>query len=139
MAIKRNQVVQMHYELNVNDNFIESNLDSDPIEFVFGKGELMEGLEERIASMNEGETKDIQVPSIEAYGEYDEKLCETLPISDFEGIDLEIGMILETDGDDGEVYKATVTDVTKDDVTVDYNHPMAGCDLDFKVVIKKIS
>ncbi len=138
MAIKRNQVVLMHYELKVNDNIIESNLDADPIEFTFGRGELLEGLEERISNMNEGETKDIIVPAYEAYGEYDKSLTETLPISDFEEIDLEIGMILEADGEDGEIYKATVTDVTKDSVTVDYNHPMAGNDLNFKVVIKSI-
>lgn len=139
MAIKKNQVVQMHYELSVKDNIIESNLDADPIEFTFGKGELLEGLEERIANMNEGETRDVKVPAYEAYGEYDKSLTETLPISDFDGIDLEIGMILEADGDNGEVFKATVTDVTKDSVTVDYNHPMAGSDLDFKVVIKSIA
>ncbi len=138
MAIKKDQVVLMHYELKVKDNIIESNLEADPIEFTFGKGQLLQGLEERLASMNQGETKEIKVPAYEAYGEYDKTLVETLPISDFDGIDLEIGMILEADGENGEIYKATVTEVTKDNVTVDYNHPMAGSDLDFKVVIKSI-
>lgn len=138
MAIKKNQVVTMKYELSVNENIIESNLDGSPIEFTFGKGELLDGLEDRIVSMNEGETKDIIVPSLEAYGEYDKSLAETLPIGDFEGIDLEIGMILEADGDNGEVFKATVTEVTDENVTVDYNHPLAGSDLNFKVVIEKI-
>lgn len=139
MAIKKNQIVQLQYELKVKENIIESNLDGDAIEFTFGKGELLSGLEDRIASMNEGETKEIKVPAIEAYGEYDKSLNETLPSSDFEGIDLEIGLVLEADGENGEVFKATVIEVTKDSVTVDYNHPMAGCDLDFKVFIKKIA
>jgi len=138
MAIKNNQVVTMQYELKVNDNLIESNLDGSPIEFTFGKGELLDGLEDRIVSMNEGETKDIKVPALEAYGEYDKTLVEIVPIGDFEGIDLEIGLVLEADGDNGEVFKATVIDVTKEEVTVDYNHPFAGQDLDFKVVIKSI-
>lgn len=47
-------------------------------------------------------------------------------------------MILEAEGENGEVFKATVSDVTKEDVTVDYNHPLAGNDLDFKIVINKI-
>lgn len=138
MAIKRNQLVKMKYELKVKGTLIESNLDADPIEFTFGKGDLLEGLEERIATMNEGETREIVVPAFEGYGEYDKSLTETLPIEEFEGIDLEIGMVLEADDENGETFKATVTDVTKDSVTVDYNHPMAGCDLDFKVVIIKI-
>lgn len=139
MAIKKNQIVLMQYELKVNDNIIESNLDADPIEFTFGRGELLEGLEERMATMNAGDTREIKVPAYEAYGEFDKTLNETLPISDFEGIDLEIGMVLEADGDNGEVFKATVTEVTKDTVTVDYNHPLAGSDLDFKVVVKSIA
>ena len=36
------------------------------------------------------------------------------PIKEFEGIDLEIGLVLEADTDDGEIIKATVTEVTKD-------------------------
>lgn len=138
MSIKKNQVVRLNYELKINEDIVESNLDADSIEFVYGTGQLIEGLESRIADMNEGETKEINVPANEAYGEYDEELSETLPISNFEGIDLEIGMVLETDGDNGEVFKATVTDVTKDNVTVDYNHPLAGCDLDFTIIVKSI-
>ena len=138
MAIKKNQVVSMQYELKVNGNLIESNLQADPIEFVFGSGDIVPGLETRIANMIEGETKEITVPAVEAYGNYDETLCEIVPISEFEGIDLQIGMILEAEGENGEVFKATVSDVTKEDVTVDYNHPLAGNDLDFKIVINKI-
>ena len=138
MAIKKNQTITMNFELKINNEILESNIDSEPIVFTYGSGELIPGLEARIEDMNEGESKDIKVPSSEAYGEYDEKLAETLPISDFEGINLEIGMVLEADGENGEIFKATVTDVTKDDVTVDYNHPLAGSDLEFTVIIQKI-
>jgi FKBP-type peptidyl-prolyl cis-trans isomerase SlyD len=138
MAIKNNQIVLMQYELKANDNIIESNLDGDPIEFTYGKGQLLEGLEERIKDMNAGDEKQVTVPAYEAYGEYDKSLTEQVPINEFEGIDLEIGMVLEADGDNGEIFKATVTDVTKEEVTVDYNHPLAGTDLTFKVRIKSI-
>lgn len=138
MAIKKDQMVTLNYELKINDEILDSNLDGDSIEFKYGTGKLISGLESRISEMNEGETKVINVPANEAYGEFNEELFETLPISEFEGIDLQIGMSLEADGEDGEQFKATVTEVTKDDVTVDYNHPLAGSDLDFTVVIKKI-
>jgi len=138
MTIKNNQVISMQYELKVDGNLIESNLDGDPIEFVFGSGDIVPGLEARIIDMNEGETRDIKVPAIEAYGNYDENLSEIVPIEEFEGIDLQIGMVLEGESENGELFKATVSDVTKENVTVDYNHPLAGSDLDFKIVINKI-
>lgn len=138
MAIKNNQIVEMFYELKVQDEVVDSNLDKEPIKFNYGSGKIIEGLESRIIEMNEGDTKDILVPAVEAYGEYDETLTQIVPIDDFEGIDLEIGMTLEGEGEDNEVLRATVIDVTKEDVTVDYNHPLAGCDLNFKVTIKSI-
>lgn len=138
MAIKENQVVSMQYELKINDELIESNLNSDPIEFTFGKGEVVPGLEARISDMNEGETREVKVPANEAYGEYKDELTEKFPISDFEGIDLHIGLVLEGENENGELFKATVSDVTRDEVTMDYNHPLAGSDLNFKVIINKI-
>ncbi len=139
MSMNENQLVTMNFELRINDEIIESNLEESPIAFKYGSGELISGLEKRISDMKEGERREVNVPSIEAYGEYNEELSETLPIKDFEDIDLEIGMILEADGQNGEIFKATVTDVTKEDVTIDYNHPLAGSDLDFTVVIKSIA
>lgn len=138
MAIKKDQLVTMTFELKVKDEIIESNLNDKPMTFAFGSGQLIKGLEDRIANMNAGESKEVTVPSSEAYGEYDESLSEIIPISDFEGIDLQIGMVLEGEGEDGQVVKATVSDVTKDEVTMDYNHPLAGCDLVFTVNIESI-
>lgn len=138
MAIKNNQLVSMKYELKINGEIIESNLDADPIEFTFGKGEVVPGLEARISDMNEGDMKEVNVPANEAYGEYKEELTEKFPISEFDGINLYIGLVLEGENDKGELFKATVSDVTKDEVTMDYNHPLAGSNLDFKVIINKI-
>lgn len=139
MAISKDQNVSMNYELKINDEIIESNLEEDSINFVYGTGQIIPGLEAGIIDMNEGETKVVKVPANEAYGEYDEELAQTLPIADFEGIDLEIGMVLEGEEENNEPVRATVIEVTNDDVTVDYNHPLAGCDLEFTVYIKTIS
>lgn len=138
MEITKNSIVSLNYEVKLDDKIIDSNLDKEPIKFVYGSGEIISGLEKSILGMKEGETKEILVSSQDAYGEYDPKLTETLPISDFEGIDLEIGLVLEADDENGDLIKATVIEVTKDEVTVDYNHPLAGCDLDFKVTIHSI-
>lgn len=138
MEILDNQIVVLNYELKIDDEVVDTNLDKEPIEFTYGTGQIIEGLELGIKDMKEGETKVIKIPSTQAYGEYDEKLSETIDIKDFEGIDLQIGMVLEAENDRNEAIKATVTDVTKENVIVDYNHPLAGCDLEFKVIIKSI-
>lgn len=138
MKISKNSVVSLSYEVRLNDKIIDSNTNKEPIKFVQGSEEIISGLDKGILGMQAGETKSIKVKAQDAYGQHDSKLAETLPISDFDGIDLEIGLVLETDDDKGEVVRATVTEVTEDEVTVDYNHPLAGCDLDFKVTIHEV-
>jgi len=138
MAIKKNQVIKLNYELKVNGDIVDNNIGADPLELVYGTGELIPGLEARIADMNEGETREIKVPAAEGYGDYNDQLSEVAPIEAFEGIDLQIGMVLEADTESGEVIKATVTEVTDKEVTVDYNHPLAGADLDFTVTVTAI-
>jgi len=138
MAIRKNQMIKLNYELKINDEIVDSNIGTDPIEFTYGTGQLIPGLEKRIEDMNEGETKQVKVPAKEGYGEYNEELSEVAPIEAFEGINLQIGMVLEADTENGEVVKATVTEVTGEEVTVDYNHPLAGCDLDFTVTVTAI-
>ena len=139
MAIKKNQVIKLNYELKINGEVVDNNIGADPIEFVYGAGDLIPGLESRIVDMNVGETREIKVPAAEAYGEYNEELSEVVPKEAFEGIDLQIGLILEADTESGEVVKATVTEVTDKEVTVDYNHPLAGSNLDFTVTIQDIA
>lgn len=138
MAIKINQTVEIFYELKIENEVVDSNLEKEAISFSYGSGQIIPGLESRIIDMNIGESRTIKVPANEAYGEYDETLTQIAPIEDFEGIDLEIGMTLEGEGKNNEILKATVIDVIKEDVTVDYNHPLAGCELEFKVIIKNI-
>uniref|UniRef100_UPI004047B9AE FKBP-type peptidyl-prolyl cis-trans isomerase n=1 Tax=Aliarcobacter sp. TaxID=2321116 RepID=UPI004047B9AE len=139
MAIKNNQMVEMFYELKIKNEIVDSNFNKEPITFNYGSEQIISGLESRIINMKEGETLNINVPASEAYGEYDETLTQIVPIEDFEGINLEIGMALESEDENDEIIRATVIDVTKENVTVDYNHPLAGCDLDFKVTIKSIN
>ena len=138
MAIKNNQTVEMYYELKVQDEIVDSNMNKEAITFNYGSGQIITGLESRINDMNEGETRVILVPALEAYGEYDETLTQIVAIEEFEGIDLEIGMTLEGEGEDNEFLRSTFIYVIKEDVIFDYNYLLAGCDLEFKVLIKSI-
>jgi FKBP-type peptidyl-prolyl cis-trans isomerase SlyD len=58
-----------------------------------------------------------------------------LPKEQFEGIDLEKGMMLYGQDEPGQTTQVVVKDFTDTDVTIDYNHPMAGKDLVFDVIV----
>jgi FKBP-type peptidyl-prolyl cis-trans isomerase SlyD len=135
MAISNNQVVSMEYEVKVNGNVVDSNVNEQPLEFTFGSGQIIPGLESRIAELSEGESASIVVPASEAYGEYNEEAMQKIPKEQFEGIELSIGLPLQGQGPDGNPIQVVVKDILDDEVLIDFNHPLAGQELNFNINI----
>lgn len=136
MAIENDKVVSIGYELkDVNTKeILDSNIQSGkPLEFIIGRGQIIPGLEDSIKELNAGDTKDIIVKAEDAYGKYNEKAQQTLPKEQFAGIELTEGMTLFGQGEDNQSVQVTVKSFTDDEVTVDFNHPLAGKDLLFAV------
>ncbi len=138
MAIKEeNSVVGIEYTLTEpgKSDVLDSNKGSAPLEFVTGKGQIIPGLEKALVGMKEGDTADILVKAEDAYGLRDEEAIQELPREQFEGIDLQKGMSLYGQGQNGETIQVTVVDFDDKNVKVDFNHPLAGKDLMFNVKI----
>jgi len=138
MAVKEeNSVVGIEYELTEagKSEILDSNKGSMPLEFITGKGQLIPGLEKQLVGMKEGEEASILVKAEEAYGLRDESAVQKLPKEQFEGIELQKGMTLYGQGQNGETIQVTVVDFDDEGVTVDFNHPLAGKDLMFNVKV----
>jgi FKBP-type peptidyl-prolyl cis-trans isomerase 2 len=54
-------------------------------------------------------------------------------------IDLKIGMVLQARSPDGGATNVIVRDINDENVTLDFNHPLAGKELIFEVNLIKIS
>ena len=138
MAIKEeNSVVGIEYELTEagGSEVLDSNKGGAPLEFIIGKGQLIPGLEKQLVGMSAGESADILVKAQEAYGLRDEEAVQELPREQFEGIELEKGMSLYGQGQNGETIQVNVVDFNDETVKVDFNHPLAGKDLMFNVTV----
>ena len=124
---------------NSKGEVVDTNKGQAPLEFIAGKGQIIPGLEKEVENMEVGEEKTVVVKADEAYGQRNEELVETLLRSQFEGIDLQKGMTLYGQAQDGQVIAVTVKDFDDEKVVIDYNHPLAGEDLTFdvKVVSKR--
>jgi FKBP-type peptidyl-prolyl cis-trans isomerase SlyD len=138
MAIKaENSVVGIEYELTEagKSDILDSNKGSLPLEFITGKEQIIPGLERQLVGLKEGEEASILVKAEEAYGLRDDSVVQTLPKEQFAGIELEKGMSLYGQGQNGETIQVTVVDFDENSVTVDFNHPLAGKDLMFNVKV----
>jgi len=67
--------VKVHYKGSLKDGTVfDTSRERDPLEFEIGGKQIIPGFEKAVEGMEPGETKEITIPSSEAYGEYDEKL-----------------------------------------------------------------
>jgi FKBP-type peptidyl-prolyl cis-trans isomerase SlyD len=138
MAIENNQVVSLEYEVRDGDKVVDSNVGGAPLVFMFGKGQIIPGLEEGIKDMKIGEKADVLVKAADAYGEYNPEATQEVPKEQFAGIDLQEGMTLYGQGEDGSTVQVVVKEIKDDTVVIDFNHPLAGKDLMFTVTINNV-
>jgi FKBP-type peptidyl-prolyl cis-trans isomerase SlyD len=128
-------VVSMDYTLTVDGEVMDSS-DEGPIVFLQGYGNVIPGLERALYGMAVGESKDITVSAKDAYGDFDPANIVDVPRKEFPPeIPLEKGTELQVKNNDGEVLHATISEITKQFVKLDFNHPLAGKELFFHVSI----
>ena len=131
-------VVGIEYEVKEagTTDVVDSNKGSgQPLEFMMGMGQIIPGLEKALCGMKKDESGDLLIPAAEAYGEYNEEAIQTLPIEQFEGVELKEGLTLYGQGEDGQTVQVTVKSFNDKEVTIDFNHPLAGKDLMFSVTV----
>ena len=105
---------------------------------MFGKGQIIKGLEDGIVNMTAGEKGDILVDPANAYGELDEDATQEVPKDQFSGIDLELGMTLYGQGEDGATVQVIVKEINEETIIIDFNHPLAGKALMFSVTVNTV-
>lgn len=138
MQISDKHVITLNYIVKTADgDEIDSSLSSEPITFLQGSKYMIEGLEEALYGRSEGDKFEIEIPPEKAYGERHEQLVQEVPISMFEGLDVEVGMSFRANTDQGE-QSVIIVDKTKTSVTVDGNHPLSGMMLTFEVSIESV-
>jgi len=105
-----------------------------PITVIVGEGFVIKGLDKALEEMKEGEEKEIVVKPEEGFGIRKAEMVKTLPLKKFEEqkINPYPGMIL----DFGQA-KARVLSVSGGRVTIDFNHPLAGKELVYKVKVRR--
>jgi FKBP-type peptidyl-prolyl cis-trans isomerase SlyD len=102
--------------------------------FLKGSNQVLPRLEEALDEMIIGSKKNVKIPAKEAYGEYSDNAIQTLRKEQFpDGANLNIGISYVANSPDGKQMPFVITDVKENDVTVDFNHPLAGKDLEFDV------
>ena len=140
-AAKTGDAVKVHYTGSLTDGTqFDSSLGREPLEFVIGSGNLIDGFEQAVVGMALGDRKTVTIPAHRAYGTRRDELIQDVPRAAIpEDIDLTAGMVLNATGPEGRTLSFTVVEWDDDRVKIDGNHPLAGRDLTFALELVEIA
>lgn len=140
LEVGPNTRVYLNFSLSLETGEeVDSNFGAEPVSFIMGDGSLLPGFERRLLGMRSGEGAEYLVSPEEGFGERREDNLHSMPRTEFEAdAQLEPGaMFVFADAAGGEL-PGVVAEVSADTVIVDFNHPLSGRTIRFKVLIARV-
>jgi len=145
MALKRNDFIEIEFTGKIKDGEIfDSNikediekaklkLESKPFIFSLGQGMFLKGIDDFLIGKDVGEY-DIELQPEDAFGKRDSKLVQIIPMKIFhqQKINPFPGAVFNFDG-----RMARIISVSGGRVMTDFNNPIAGKVVNYKVKVKR--
>ena len=143
MIVENEKVVTATYEMfvdgeNGQEELMERATKDHPLVYCHGIGMMLPKFEEALAGKQKGDKFNFRIDHTDAYGEYDEEGVLDLDKKmffngdgEFDSERVYVGAIVPMNTVDGQVVNAQILEISKDKVTIDLNHPLAGENLHF--------
>ncbi|MGD8775748.1 MAG: peptidylprolyl isomerase [Syntrophobacterales bacterium] len=137
---KTGDTVKIHYSGFLDDGTLfGSSRGEKPVEFIIGEGKLISGFESAVINMEEGDKKTVNIPPEDGFGKYKEDLVKAISKTSIPShFEAKVGKVLVFSVHEGDNVRATVKDVTENEVIIDANHPFAGKELQFEIELLEI-
>ncbi len=137
MKVEKNKVVKLIYTLTSNGNVVEEVPSDNPFVFLAGANGAIPAFEENLTGLGAGDKFEFEIKSEDAYGPRVDEAVVEVPINVFE-VDGEVkydmlfeGNILPMQDQNGQPMDGRVLEVKEENVKLDFNHVLAGQDLNF--------
>lgn len=128
--------VTLNFALKLSDgSVIDSTFDKAPATFRVGDGKLLPGFEKAIFGLKAGDSDTFVITPEHGFGQSNPNNIQQFPREQFADIDLIEGLMLSF----ADAQKAETPGVVKafddEEVSIDFNHPLAGRNVHFQVEI----
>ena len=134
MKISNQKLVSMTYSIHEGANLLE-NVDT-PVSFIYGKEtNLLPIVEKSLIGKEKGNELTIEVSPELGFGDIDKNLIFIDSADNVPKEYSKIGMQIDFENDKGLKRKFRVTNIDKDKITFDGNHPFSGKTLIYKIKI----
>lgn len=140
LVIDEGTQITLHFSLTLkNGHVVDSNFEQEPAQFAIGDGNLLEGFEKAIMGLSVGAREVFTISPEDGFGQANPNNVQTFKRDQFDSdLELEEGLILSFADAQNDELPGVVESINGEIVTVDFNHPLAGKEIDFEVEILAI-
>jgi peptidylprolyl isomerase len=138
MAVKTGDTVRVHYRGSLTDGTLfDESEGRGPLAFTVGIGQVIPGFERAVVGLEPGESVTVTIEPEDAYGPRHEQLHHTVSTADFASEPF-VGGEINLVSPEGDEMPGRIVAIDGDEVTLDFNHPLAGETLIFEVTLVEV-
>ena len=135
--IKEGSTVKVHYTGRTEGKDFDTSVGKEPLQFVVGNKQVIEGFESAIMGLSVGDKTTTQIEPDKAYGDVRQEMIMEVPKENVPDGVTE-GAMLKAANEQGQEINVFVNKVNEETVIVDANHPLAGKVLDFDIEVVSV-
>lgn len=137
--IGQGSTVTLHFSLKFdNGEVVDSNFEKDPATFTIGDGSLLPGFERVLFGLKDADKRTFEILPEQGFGTPNEQNVQVMPRSQFDSMELDYGVLVIFKDAAGGEMPGVVKAFNDQQVTIDFNHPLAGKVITFDVEIIQV-
>lgn len=131
--------VTLHFALKLDSgDVVDSTFDKKPATFKVGDGNLLPGFEQAIYGLKAGDKRSLSISPEQGFGQGNPQNVQVMPRSQFQDMELSEGLLVIFNDAANAELPGVVRTFDDNQVTIDFNHPLAGKALSFEVEIIEV-
>ncbi|WPC04412.1 peptidylprolyl isomerase [Pseudomonas benzenivorans] len=139
LRIGPDKEVTLHFALKLeNGDVVDSTEGKAPATFRVGDGNLLPGFESALFGFKAGDKRTVQVLPEQGFGQPNPQNVQSMPRSQFQDMELSEGLLVIFNDAANAELPGVVKAFDEAQVTIDFNHPLAGKTLCFEVEIIEV-
>ena len=117
---------------------VDSTEGKSPATFTVGDGNLLPGFEQSLYGLKAGDKRSIAIEPEHGFGQPNPQNVQVMPRGNFAGMELSEGLLIIFNDAANAELPGVVKQFDDAQVTIDFNHPLAGKRLTFEVEIVEV-
>lgn len=141
MAIREGDTIIFHFSLYLEDGSAadSSKVDNKPVKSIFGNGDFSDAFYREIEACQPGDSVEFELEADDAFGQPNPDSIHYMDRSKFDPeLTLDPGVIIAFQNMAGQQTPGIIRCIEGDSVKVDFNHPLAGHKVRFKIEMLEI-